>query len=102
MSMFNPKVDEYIAKSEDFAKPILQQLRKIIHDTCPAVEEVMKWGSPHFDYKGDMMCIFAAFKKHCSFSLYKAELMTDPKIKESVAAGKKMGNMDKVKDVSEL
>jgi hypothetical protein len=53
------------------------------------VEEVIKWGIPHFDYKGDMMCILAAYKQHCSFSLYKAELMEDSKIKESVAAGKK-------------
>ena len=91
MPAFNPKVDEYIAKSEDFAKPILEYLRKIIHDTCPQVEEEIKWGIPHFDYKGDMMCILASYKKHCSFSLYKAALMTDIKIKESVASRPKDG-----------
>lgn len=102
MSQFNPKVDEYISKSADFAKPVLEHLRKIIHDACPEVEEVIKWGIPHFDYKGDMMCILAAYKNHCSFSLYKAELMSDPKLIESVKAGKKMGYMDKIKTLSDL
>ena len=102
MSQFNPKVDAYISNTSDFAKPILEHLRKIIHDTCPGVEEVIKWGIPHFDYKGDMMCIVAAYKHHCSFSFFKAELMSDEKIKESVKAGKKMGYMDKIKTVTDL
>src|SRR5436305_5695422 len=102
MTQFNPQFDDYIAESADFAKPILEYLRTIIHETCPGVEEIMKWGLPHFDYKGDMMCILAAYSKHCSFSLYKAELMSDPKLIESVKAGKKMGYMDKIKSLSDL
>jgi hypothetical protein len=42
MTQFDKKVDEYIAKSVDFAKPILKHLRQIIHDTCPNVEEAIK------------------------------------------------------------
>jgi uncharacterized protein YdeI (YjbR/CyaY-like superfamily) len=102
MSQLNPKFDEYIAGSADFAKPILIYLREIIHDVCPEVEEIIKWGIPHFDYKDDMMCILAAYKNHCSFSLYKAELMSDKKIIESVKAGEKMGYMDKIKSLSDL
>src|SRR5882757_7069561 len=102
MKQHNPKVDAYISKSADFAKPILSYLRELIHDTCPDVQEEIKWGIPHFDYKGDPICILAAYKQHCSFSLFKAELMNDAKIKESVKAGKKMGYMDKVKSLSDL
>lgn len=102
MSKFNPQFDEYITKSADFAKPIMEYLRQIIHETCPEVEEIIKWGNPHFDYKGDMMCILAGYKHHCSFSLYKAELMSDKKIIESVKAGQKMGYMDKIKSLSDL
>ena len=102
MSNFNPAFDQYIAKSADFSKPIMDHLRRIIHETCPEVTEVIKWGIPHFDYKGDMMCILAAYKHHCSFSLYKAELMTDPKIRESVKAGKRMGYMNKLKTLADL
>jgi len=102
MSKFNPQFDEYIKKSADFAKPIMEYLRQIIHETCPEVEEIIKWGNPHFDYKDDMMCILAGYKNHCSFSLYKAELMSDTKIIESVKAGQKMGYMDKLKSLSDL
>lgn len=102
MSQFNPEFDSYIAKSADFAKPILEYLRQLIHETCTEVEEVMKWGYPHFDYKKDMMCILSANKNHCAFSLYKAELMSDTKILESVKAGHKFGYMDKIKTLSDL
>lgn len=102
MTQFNKKVDEYIAKSADFAKPILKHLRQIIHDTCPNVEEDIKWGTPHYGYKGDHLVMMAGFKNHCSFSLYKAEYMTDKEIAESVKAGKKFGYMDKLKDLSDL
>lgn len=81
MSQFNPAIDEYISKSGDFAKPILNYWRKMIHNTCPDVKEAIKWGIPHFDYRGDFMCVMAAYKSHCSFSFLKAELMQDPRLK---------------------
>ena len=46
------RVDAYISKSADFAKPILNHLRKLVHDACPQAEETVKWGMPYFDYKG--------------------------------------------------
>jgi hypothetical protein len=70
----DPRVDAYIAKSADFAKPILKHLRKITHAGCANVEETIKWGFPHFDYKG-VMCGMAAFKNHCAFGFWKAELI---------------------------
>jgi hypothetical protein len=48
----DPRVDAYIARSADFAKPILKHLRKIAQAGCPEVEETIKWQFPHFDYKG--------------------------------------------------
>jgi len=70
----DPRVDDYIAKSADFAKPILKYLRKIIHAACPDVEETIKWKFPHFDYKG-IMCGMAAFKEHCAFGFWKEALI---------------------------
>lgn len=102
MKKINPKVTEYIAKSADFAKPILLHLREIIMSTCPGTEEDIKWGIPHYSYKGDHLCMIAAFKNHCSFSLYKAEFIKDKIIQDSVKAGKKFGFMDKVKSLDEL
>ncbi len=102
MGQFNKEVDKYIVKMGEFAKPILTHLREIVHSTCPDVEENIKWGTPHYSYKGDHLCMMGGFKQHCSFSLYKAELMKDKAILESVKAGKKFGYMDKIKDITEL
>lgn len=60
MTEKDTRVDSYIPKSENFAKPILIHFRKLVHTACPEVEEKIKWGFPHFDYKG-MMCSMAAF-----------------------------------------
>jgi uncharacterized protein YdeI (YjbR/CyaY-like superfamily) len=75
MPSTDPRVDAYIEKSKDFAKPILERVRSMVHEACPEVEETMKWSSPFFDYKGQMMCGMAAFKEHCSLIFWKASLI---------------------------
>ena len=44
MGTKDPRVDAYIAKAADFAKPVLRHVRKLVHDVCPNVQETMKWG----------------------------------------------------------
>ena len=61
MGTRDPRVDAYIARSADFAKPILTHLRDLVHAACPEVEETIKWNFPHFLYKG-MLCSMASFK----------------------------------------
>lgn len=75
--MKNPAVDAYIAKSAEFAQPILARLRALMHKTCPQIEETIKWGVPHFEYKG-VVANMAAFKQHASFGFWKQRLMDDP------------------------
>jgi uncharacterized protein YdeI (YjbR/CyaY-like superfamily) len=94
------RIDDYIAKSADFAKPILNHLRKIIHVACPQVEETIKWGFPHFGYKG-MMCSMAAFKQHCAFGFWKAALMKDAD-KMLDNQGQAMGHAGKLKTLKDL
>lgn len=96
------RVDEYIVNAAPFAKPVLLHLIEIIHETCPEAQEDIKWGNPHFSYKGDYMIILSAYTKHCSFSLFKAELMENPMIKQSVMDGKKFGPFDKLTSVEGL
>lgn len=59
------KIDAYIAKSADFAKPILIHLREVVHKACPTAEENWKWSFPNFMYNGSILCSMAAFKQHC-------------------------------------
>ena len=77
MSVQNPKVDAYIEAAPDYAKPILEKVRKLFHKACPQLEETMKWSVPHFDYKGVMAGI-SAHKKHVNLVFWKAPLMRDP------------------------
>ena len=75
--MKNPAVDAYIAKSAEFVRPILVRLRALMHKICPQIEETIKWGVPHFEYKG-VVANMAAFKQHASFGFWKQKLMDDP------------------------
>src|SRR5438093_1011487 len=74
MPTIDKRVDAYIAKSADFAKPILKHLRVLVHKGCPDVEETLKWSSPAFMYKG-MLCGMAAFKGHAVFGFWKHKLL---------------------------
>ena len=95
-------IDSYIARSADFAKPILNHIRALVHKTCPDVEEKMKWSFPHFDYKGEMMCSMAAFKQHMAFGFWKAALMKDPILKETAKSEVAMGHLGRITSLKDL
>jgi uncharacterized protein YdeI (YjbR/CyaY-like superfamily) len=86
MGSKDKRVDAYIAKSAEFARPILGELREIVHEACPEAEETIKWGFPHFDYKG-MLCSMAAFKQHCAFGFWTGKLVLGEDTKSSDAMG---------------
>lgn len=98
MGMKDPRVDAYIAKSADFARPVLTHLRAVIHDACPEVEETMKWGFPHFMYNG-ILCHMAAFKAHCAFGFWKGRRV----VGDGVPAAKEaMGQFGRITGVADL
>ena len=70
----NLKVDAYIDKAATFAQPVLNHLRALIHKACPEVEEEIKWGRPFFLYRGTILCNISAFKAHCAFGFWGAEI----------------------------
>ena len=75
MPSHDPRVDAYIAKSADFARPILEEIRARVHAACPQVEETIKWGMPSFVHAGAILCGMAAFKQHASFGYWKHALV---------------------------
>jgi uncharacterized protein YdeI (YjbR/CyaY-like superfamily) len=77
MKNASPEVDAYIARSAPFARPILKKVRALFHKACPQIVETMKWGFPHFEYKG-IVGSMAAFKQHATFGFWKGKLLTDP------------------------
>lgn len=70
MEKHSPKADDYIEKSQDFAKPILNYLREVVHETCPDAEEAIKWKFPTFMYKGKILCSIVSFKQYCSMGFW--------------------------------
>src|SRR5262245_16429143 len=101
MAIKDPRVDGYIAKSADFAKPILKHLRKLVHAACPAVEETLKWSMPAFMHKG-ILCGMAAFKQHCTFGFWKNKLLfaNDPAARKR--ADEAMGQFGRITSLSDL
>lgn len=97
MPTTNPKVDAYIAKQAEFAKPILLRLRQLIHETCPEATETIKWGMPSFEYQG-LLCGFAAFKAHATFGFWKHDLVIgkDAKSREAMGSFGRITSVDQV------
>jgi uncharacterized protein YdeI (YjbR/CyaY-like superfamily) len=101
MPKTDERIDAYIEKSQPFAKPILLHIRELVHQSCPEVEETMKWSFPHFDYKG-MMCSMASFKEHCSFGFWKASLMKDEAKLFNIGDRDGMGHFGKILSLADL
>jgi hypothetical protein len=92
------RFDAYIAKSGEFARPILHHLREVVHSACPEVEETVKWGHLFFMYHG-MFCFMAAFKQHCGFGFWRGSLV----VGEGEGSGEKaMGQFGRITAVSDL
>ncbi|MDN3658830.1 YdeI/OmpD-associated family protein [Ferruginibacter paludis] len=102
MAIKDNPIDIYVSKAADFAKPILNHLRALVHTACPDAEEKIKWGFPHFDYKGEMMCSMAAFKQHAVFGFWKAALMKDPVLIERAKSEVSMGHLGRLTSLKDL
>ena len=97
MGKRDPRIDAYIDKSAEFARPILEHLRAVVHDACPEVEETMKWSFPHFMYHG-MLCGMASFKQHCTFGFWKAKQIAELSGNPDTAMGD-FGRITRIKDL---
>jgi hypothetical protein len=97
MGQKDKRVDAYIAKSAEFAQPLLEHLRAVVHQGCPEVVETIKWGMPSFEHKGPM-CGMAAFKAHATFGFWKHDLVVggDPKALEA------MGSFGRLQSLADL
>jgi uncharacterized protein YdeI (YjbR/CyaY-like superfamily) len=92
MPTTDKRIDAYVAKSADFARPVLTRLRELIHEFCPDCEETVKWSSPTFMYGGSIMCGIVAFKERCVLHFWKGPLI--------VAEGQKDDNWEKLNSLT--
>lgn len=98
MPTLDPRIDQYIEKSAEFARPILAHLRKLVHKACPDVKETLKWSMPHFEHKG-MLCGFAAFKRHATFGFWKQSLLESGAFPAQKTAMGSFGRIESKKDL---
>jgi uncharacterized protein YdeI (YjbR/CyaY-like superfamily) len=98
MGTRSDRVDAYIAKSADFARPILEHLREVVHSACPEAEETIKWSHPSFLYRG-LLCGMSSFKEHCAFGFWKESLILG---KEAARTEPAMGSFGRITQLSDL
>jgi uncharacterized protein YdeI (YjbR/CyaY-like superfamily) len=97
----DPRVDAYIAKSAEFARPVLEHLRKLVHKACPGATETVKWGMPFFEYSG-LLCNMASFKQHCAFGFWNASKINDPEGVLQVKNKTSMGHLERITSLKDL
>ena len=92
------RIDAYIARQADFARPILEHLREAVHSACPDCEETLKWSSPTFLYKGQILASMAAFKAHATFGFWKGSLVVGDTGEQKSAMGQ-FGRLTSIEDL---
>ena len=93
----DPRIDAYIARQADFARPILEHIRATLHEACPEVEETVKWSMPAFYYKGRPLANMAAFKAHAVMGFWQGQQLRD-----SNERGQAMGEFGRITSVDDL
>jgi len=91
------RIDAYVEKSAEFAKPILNYLRDVVHEACPDVHETVKWSMPAFEHHG-LLAMMAAFKQHCAFGLWKGGMVLAKGVRSRDAMGQ-FGRIASIKDL---
>src|SRR5436190_11255437 len=97
MPTHDPRFDAYIAKSAEFARPILEHLRQVVHAGCPDAEEALKWGMPFFMHGGRNLAHMAAFKAHCGFGFWQRDAVAQAE-RNDTAMGQ-FGRIETLKDL---
>lgn len=98
MGTRDPRIDAYIAKKAEFARPVLAHFRALVHEADPEVAETLKWGHPTFMHDG-IVCGMAAFKEHCAFHFWKGSMIVD---RSGTTAEKAMGQFGRVTRIGDL
>lgn len=102
MIKYNPLVDEYIEKSPDFSKPILNHIREVVHECYPDMEEAIKWKFPTFMYKGKILCSIVSFKQYCSMGFWLHGEMQTIKNLETDVEKSNMFSLGKITKLEDL
>ena len=74
----DPRVDAWIAALPDWQASIFRDLRDLVHEADPAIEETIKRTTqPYFVLDGNV-CAFLAARDHVNLFLYDGAIVPDP------------------------
>ena len=93
----DPRVDDYIARKAEFARPILEHVRARVHAVVPAAEETIKWGAPSFTLNGKILLMMAAFKAHAALNFWRGQ-----ELRGDEANADAMGQFGRLQSVDDL
>jgi hypothetical protein len=74
----NPKVDQYIQELDNPMKELWAEIRAIVLDVDPKMEEDIKWGAPTFIYKGNLATFNPRAKKFVNLTFHTGAVIGDP------------------------
>jgi uncharacterized protein YdeI (YjbR/CyaY-like superfamily) len=95
----DPRIDVYIDKAGDFARPVLRHFRELVHSTIDGAGEAVKWGMPHFTHKGKNIAGMAAFKAHCAVMIHGAGRQSET---DGMGSYGKIASLEDLPDDNEL
>lgn len=74
----DPRVDDYINRLPDWQQEICEQVRNLVHEADPEVEETIKRTvQPYFVLEGNVCALLAA-KDHVNVFVYDGGIVPDP------------------------
>ncbi len=70
-------IDKHIKAYSDWRGEMLAELRKLVHDADPEIQEEWKWDTPVFTHK-KMVCAIGVFKDHVKINFFQGAALKDP------------------------
>jgi hypothetical protein len=71
MTQRNPEVDAWLEHYDNPLKPLVLRVREILHEADPRLGEEIKWSTPTFVYKGNLVSFQPRAKQFVSLLWHK-------------------------------
>ncbi len=82
-------VDEFVAEAPPEARPVLEQIRKVVKQAVPDADETMGYGKPYYKYYGWMTGV-TLYAKHLGVEIWDG--LSEKDREELEAAGYNTGS----------
>jgi hypothetical protein len=75
----NQQVTDYIEKlDQEWKADVCNQIRKLVYQEIPDVEERLQYGKPHYLKNGKYACVLSVAKAWVSFTIFNAQTLITP------------------------